>query len=77
MARALVAVLERCGDELTRANVMKQMTSLNMTLGVYLPGVTVRTSPSDYSPIDQVQMMRFEGGSWKPFGPLVGGEVSN
>jgi branched-chain amino acid transport system substrate-binding protein len=76
MARAFVAVIERCGDDLTRNNIMKQMTSLNMPLDIYLPGVTVRTSSSDYAPIDQVQMMRFEGESWRPFGPLIGSEVS-
>jgi len=70
-AKALIAVLERCGDDLTRENLMKQMKSLNMQVDVYLPGIMIKTSATDYVPIDQVQMMRFEGESWKPFGPLI------
>jgi branched-chain amino acid transport system substrate-binding protein len=49
-AQVLVAVLKQCGDDLTRANVMKQAANLkNLTFGMLLPGVTVSTSPIDLS----------------------------
>jgi len=70
-AKAFVEVLRKCGDNLTRENIMKQMTSLDMTIDVYLPGIKIRTSPADYSPIDQLQMVRFNGRRFEPFGPVI------
>jgi branched-chain amino acid transport system substrate-binding protein len=70
-AKAFVEVLIRCGDNLTRDNIMKQMTSLDMKIDVYLPGITIRTSPTDYSPIDQLQMVKFNGERFEPFGPII------
>ena len=58
---------------MTRDNVMKQMTSLDMTIGVYLPGIKIRTSPQDYSPIDQLQLVKFSGERFEPFGPVIDG----
>jgi len=70
-AKAFVEVLRKCGDNLTRENIMKQMTSLDMTIDVYMPGIKIRTSPTDYSPIDQLQMVRFNGRRFEPFGPVI------
>jgi branched-chain amino acid transport system substrate-binding protein len=70
-AKAFVEVLIRCGDNLTRDNIMKQMTSLDMKIDVYLPGITIRTSPTDYSPIYQLQMVKFNGERFEPFGPII------
>jgi branched-chain amino acid transport system substrate-binding protein len=57
---------------------MRQAANLDMVSGVTLPGVRIKTSPTDFSPIDQVQLMRFEGDTWKLFGPLMsGGAESN
>jgi branched-chain amino acid transport system substrate-binding protein len=67
-AEALVEVLKKCGDDLTRANVMKQASSLNIELGMLRPGISVRTSPTDYQPIKQLFLIRFDGREWVPFG---------
>jgi branched-chain amino acid transport system substrate-binding protein len=72
----LVQVLKQCGDDLTRENVMRQVTSLkDVELGMLLPGSKVSTSPTDYAPVKQWHLMRFEGTNWQLFGDLVGGET--
>ncbi|WP_315830926.1 ABC transporter substrate-binding protein [Bradyrhizobium prioriisuperbiae] len=77
-AQTLVQVLKRCGDDLTRANIMKQAASLNdLELGMLLPGIKINTGASDFFPIEQVQMMRFDGESWKLFGEIITGEVGS
>ena len=64
-AQTLVQVLRQCGDDLTRENVMRQAANLkNLELPMLLPGIRVNTSPSDYFPIKQAQMMRFDGKEW-------------
>jgi branched-chain amino acid transport system substrate-binding protein len=50
---------------------MKQMTSLDMEIDVYFPGIRIKTSPNDYSPIDQLQMVKFNGQRYEPFGPVL------
>ncbi|KAA0076906.1 branched-chain amino acid ABC transporter substrate-binding protein [Tardiphaga sp. P9-11] len=74
IARTLAHILERCGDTLTRENVMKQATSLDYEVGIFLPGTRVKTSPTDYSPLQQLQMMRFKGERWELFGPVLSSE---
>jgi branched-chain amino acid transport system substrate-binding protein len=71
-AEALVEVLRKCGDNLTRANVMKQAASLNLELGMLRPGIRVTTSPADYQPIKQLFLIRFNGKNWVPFGAVAG-----
>lgn len=74
-ALLLVQVLKQCGDDLTRENVMKQVASLkDVELGMLLPGIKVNTSPTDYAPIKQWHLMRFEGTNWQLFGDLTGGD---
>jgi ABC-type branched-subunit amino acid transport system substrate-binding protein len=76
-AQTLVQVLKQCGDDLTRENVMKQAANLkNFTVPMLLPGITVNTSPTDFAPIKQMQMARFDGERWQLFGPLISGAVS-
>jgi branched-chain amino acid transport system substrate-binding protein len=70
-AKAFVQVLKQCGDNLTRDNMMKQMTSLDMEIDVYLPGITIKTSATDYSPIDQLQPVKFNGQRFEAFGPVI------
>ncbi len=72
LAQTLADVLRRCGDDLTRANVMRQATSLDLTLGMLRPGIKVTTSPTDYRPIKQLFLMRFDGERWVPFGGIIG-----
>ncbi len=72
VARTLVHVLKQCGNDLTRANIMKQAASLkDFDPGLLLAGITVNTSPTDFAPIQQLQLMKFEGDSWKRFGPVM------
>jgi branched-chain amino acid transport system substrate-binding protein len=77
-AQTLAKVIEMCGDDLTRANVMKQAASLkDFTPDTLLPGVRINTSETDFAPIEQLQMMRFKGEKWELFGDIISGEVSN
>jgi branched-chain amino acid transport system substrate-binding protein len=76
-AKGLEQVLRQCGDDLTRENIMKQAANLNFEIGVYLPGTRIKTSPTDFAPIEQLQMMRFKGESWELFGPVMSGEKSS
>jgi ABC-type branched-subunit amino acid transport system substrate-binding protein len=75
VAAGLVKVLQQCGDDMTRANLMKQMANMNFDIGIYLPGIHIKTSATDRSPIDQLQMMRFKGDSWELFGPMMDGSA--
>jgi branched-chain amino acid transport system substrate-binding protein len=72
-AQLMVLVLERCGDNLTRENVMQQAGSLkDVRLPMFLPGITFNTSATDYDPAKQMQLIRFNGKQWVLFGPVVG-----
>ncbi|QOZ22987.1 ABC transporter substrate-binding protein [Bradyrhizobium sp. CCBAU 51753] len=76
MATTMVEVLRRCGDDLTRANVMKQAASLKQfAQGGLLPGVTLSTGPDDFQPIEQLQLMQFKGERWQLFGDVISGEA--
>lgn len=71
VAQTMVQVLKQCGDNLTRENVMKQAASLHdLKLGMLLPGVSINTTPQDFAPIKQLQMMRFTGETWQLLGPV-------
>lgn len=71
-SQALVEILKRCGDDLTRENVMKQATNLkNIELPMFLPGIKITTSPTDYRIIKQLQLMRFDGKRWVLFGDVI------
>ena len=62
VAQGLVQVLKACGDNLTRENVMKQAASIkDLELGGLLPGIKVNTSPTDFAPISQVQLLQVQG----------------
>jgi len=77
-AQTMVKVLQMCGDDLTRANVMKQAASLkDFAPDTLLPGVKINTSPTDFAPIEQLQMMRFKGEKWDLFGDIISGELGN
>lgn len=75
VAAALMAeVLRRCGDDLTRANVLKQATSLHdFSMPMLLPGITVDTSSTDYFPFGKQQMERYDGTRWVPFSKPIEG----
>jgi branched-chain amino acid transport system substrate-binding protein len=76
IAATTVQVLKQCGNELTRENVMKQAANLHdFSVPLLLPGVTISTSPTDFAPIKQVRMARFDGARWQLFGPVLTGAV--
>ncbi|QWG12762.1 ABC transporter substrate-binding protein [Bradyrhizobium sediminis] len=76
VAQGLVHVLKASGDNLTRENVMKQAASIKgLELGSMLPGIKVNTSPTDFAPISQLQLMRFKGDKWDLFGEVISGDV--
>ena len=77
-AQTMVKVLQMCGDDLTRANVMKQAASLkNFSPDTLLPGITINTSPTDFAPLKQLQMMRFRGEKWELFGDIISSDLGN
>jgi branched-chain amino acid transport system substrate-binding protein len=76
VAQGLVYVLKACGDDLTRENIMKQAANIkDLELGGLLPGIKVNTSPTDFAPLSQVQLERFDGEAWKLFGEILSGDV--
>jgi branched-chain amino acid transport system substrate-binding protein len=78
VAQTLVETLKRCGDDLTRENVMKQAAGFkDFELGMLLPGIKINTSPTDFAPIKQEQMVRFKGETWERFGPIMTGDVGS
>ncbi len=75
-AQTMVQVLKQCGNDLTRENVMRQAASLkNVQLEMLLPGITLNTSASDFFPVEQMQLMRFNGTQWDRFGAIISGEI--
>ncbi|MBR0792480.1 ABC transporter substrate-binding protein [Bradyrhizobium manausense] len=76
-AQTMVHVLKECGDDLTRANIMKQAASMHdYTVAGLLPGVKINTSPTDFAPISQLQLERLKGDSWERFGDVISGDVN-
>ena len=77
VAQTMVHVLKLCGNDLTHANVMKQAASMHdYVVAGLLPGVKINTSPTDFAPISQLQLMRFKADSWERFGDVINGDVS-
>jgi branched-chain amino acid transport system substrate-binding protein len=75
-AMVLVQALKQAGSDLSRENIMKQALNIkDMQLPMMLPGIKVNTSPTDYFPIEDMQMMRFDGKQWVRFGDLLSGSL--
>lgn len=72
MAQGVVQVLKQAGNELTRANIMKQAASLDMNLPMLLPGVNVKTGADDFYPIERGQLARWNGKTWVLEGKVFG-----
>jgi len=76
VSQTMVHVLKKCGDDLTRANIMRQAANMeNLQLEGLLPSITISTSASDFAPIKQFQLRRFEGERWELFGDVISSEV--
>jgi branched-chain amino acid transport system substrate-binding protein len=75
-AQTIVQVLKQAGDNLTRANIMKEAANLkSFAPDTLLPGVTITTTATDFYPIEQLQMQRFKGEKWELFGPIIAGQL--
>ena len=73
VAQTMVQVIKQAGNDLTRANVMKQAANLkNFTPSCLLPGIKINTSATDFAPIESVQLARFDGKEWVRFGEIIG-----
>ncbi len=77
VATLMRKTLEKCGDLLTRENLMRQAASFHqLSLPGLLPGITVSTSPTDFYPVQAVQLSRFKGETWELFGDVMHNESS-
>jgi len=77
MAQMMELVLQRAGNDLTRANLMKQAASMHdLVVPILLPGIKINTSPTDFYPIQSVQLARFDGETWQLFGEVLSSESS-
>ena len=74
IAFAITQIIKQCGDNLTRENIMKQATHLDMELPLLLPGIRLKTSPDDHRPIKQMNLVRFDGERYVLFGDLISSE---
>ena len=76
VAQNMVYVLKQCGDDLTRENVMKQAASIKgLELDGLLPGIKLRTSATDFAPIEQLRLEKLQGETWHLFGDIISAEV--
>src|ERR1700742_2457682 len=76
VSQTLIQVLKQCGDDLTRENIMKQAANLkDFRTEMLLPGIRINTSPTDFAPISQLQLMRFKGEKFEMFGDVISGDV--
>jgi branched-chain amino acid transport system substrate-binding protein len=77
VAETLVTVLKASGNNLTRQNIMKEAASIHdLKLPMLLPGIAISTSATDFAPIRQMQLMKFDGETWKGFGEVISGSGS-
>jgi branched-chain amino acid transport system substrate-binding protein len=75
VAYTMHKTLEQCGNDLTRANLMKQAASIKkLVVPMLLPNITVNTSATDFYPIQSVRLARFQGETWKLFGEVMSNE---
>jgi peptidoglycan/xylan/chitin deacetylase (PgdA/CDA1 family) len=73
----VVEVLKACGNEVSRENIMKQVANMRgVEAPLLLPGIKMNTSPTDFYPIQSVQMQRFKGETWELFGGILSNESS-
>jgi len=69
-------MLKRCGDELTRDNLMKQVTGMkDLEIPLVLPGIKLNTSTMDYYPIQSMRLQRFKGEGWEQFGDIISSDA--
>ena len=70
----MIQVLKQCGSDFSRQNIMKQATSLkDLEIPILLPGIKVNTSATNYHPIRQMQLVKWDGKTWQRFGDIIEG----
>jgi branched-chain amino acid transport system substrate-binding protein len=68
----MTQVIKQCGNDLSRENIMKQAANIkNFELPLLLPGMKVNTSPTDFAPVEQEQLAKFDGERWVVFGDVI------
>jgi branched-chain amino acid transport system substrate-binding protein len=74
VSKAMLQVLKQCEGNFTRENIMKQAANLHdLELPTLLPGIKVNTSPTNYHPLRQMQLAKFDGYTWVRFGDVIAG----
>ena len=77
LTHTMLHVLKACGGDLSRENMMRQATSLHdLENPILLPGIKINTSPTNYRPIRQLQLMRWTGKTWDLFGDIIEGATT-
>jgi len=72
ISQTMVKVLEQCGNNLTRANIMQQASNLkDFKPHMMLPGIAINTNPSDFAPIEDMRLVRLQGDRWETFGDVM------
>ena len=65
-----------CKNDFIDKNLgMKLVANMDFEVNTYIPGIRIKTSPTDFYPIEQVQMMKFTGEKWQLFGPIIDGHA--
>jgi branched-chain amino acid transport system substrate-binding protein len=76
-SQIIVQVLKQCGDDVSPQNIIKQAANLkDVESDMLLPGIRINTSPTDYYPIEQLQLVRFSGERYEAIGPVIDGGIS-
>jgi branched-chain amino acid transport system substrate-binding protein len=71
-AETLVQVLQQCGNDLSRENVMKQAEALrDYQASTLLPGIKINTGQWDFRPIEHLRLLQFDGRTWQPIGDVL------
>ena len=74
ISQTMLQVLKQCKGDFSRKNVMHQAENLHdLAIGVLLPGIKINTSHTDHRPIKEMQLMRWDGQTWRRFGGLIKG----
>jgi len=72
IAATFVQVLKQCGNDLSRENLLAQANSIkDLELPLLLPGIKLNTSAQDHYPIEQFQLVKFDGRTWSRFGDVL------
>jgi branched-chain amino acid transport system substrate-binding protein len=70
----MLKVLQQCGDDFSRENIMKQAANIkDYDDPMTLPGIKINTSPTNFHPIKAMQLMKWDGKTWVPFGDIIAG----